>query len=492
MIILFLLIIPVVTASICVFIKKHHVSKYISIAGSFIALIYNIYLNYNIYTYHSILGFNNFFYVDALSILTTQIVTIVAFAAALYSAGYMEAELHDGVISEKKLQWYYFLFHMFIFTMLLVCVINNLGVMWVAIEGTTLATTFLVGFYNKKQHQEAAWKYIILCSVGITLALFGIILTYHSAKGVLEEVGYALNWSDLRAVADKFEPHLMKLAFLFVLVGYGTKAGLAPMHTWLPDAHSQAPSPISALFSGVLINCSMYGIIRYHILTSKCVGSEYSCTLLMIFGLVSVIVSIPFILIQKDYKRLLAFSSVEHIGFVALGIGFGGMYSVYGAVLHTFNHAVAKALLFFCAGNIFLKYKTTEMENVKGIIKTLPVTGTILAIGVLAITGTPPFNIFVSEFLVLAGGFASGNPFIITFSSVLIVCITLIFIGFIYNMYRMIFGTPTMDIPKGETSKFTTAAMLFLLFFVMIISFYVPPLLREVLRDIYDIIRNVQ
>jgi hydrogenase-4 component F len=415
----------------------------------------------------------------------------VAFAAALYSAGYMETELRWGKISEKKLQWYYFLMHMFIFTMLLVCVINNLGVMWVAIEGTTLATTFLVGFYNRKQHQEAAWKYIIICTVGITLALFGVILTYHSAKGVLGEIGYALNWSDLRTVADKFEPHLMKLAFLFVLVGYGTKAGLAPMHTWLPDAHSQAPSPISALFSGVLINCSMYGIIRYHILTSKCVGSDYSCTLLMIFGLISVIVSMPFILIQKDYKRLLAFSSVEHIGFVALGIGFGGMYSVYGAELHTFNHAVTKALLFFCAGNLFLKYETTEMENIKGAIKTLPVTGTILAIAVFAITGTPPFNIFVSEFLILADGFRSGNLFTIIFTCIVIVCVTLIFVGFIYNMFRMIFGTPTKDIPKGETSKFTTAAMLFLLFFVLIISFYIPPLLREVLRNIYDIIRNV-
>jgi hydrogenase-4 component F len=491
MIILLFLIIPIITAIACVFTKKHGTSKYISIAGSFIALVYNIYLNYNIYTYKTLQGFNNFFYVDALTILTTQIVTIVAFAAALYSAGYMETELRWGKISEKKLQWYYFLMHMFIFTMLLVCVINNLGVMWVAIEGTTLATTFLVGFYNRKQHQEAAWKYIIICTVGITLALFGVILTYHSAKGVLGEIGYALNWSDLRTVADKFEPHLMKLAFLFVLVGYGTKAGLAPMHTWLPDAHSQAPSPISALFSGVLINCSMYGIIRYHILTSKCVGSDYSCTLLMIFGLISVIVSMPFILIQKDYKRLLAFSSVEHIGFVALGIGFGGMYSVYGAELHTFNHAVTKALLFFCAGNLFLKYETTEMENIKGAIKTLPVTGTILAIAVFAITGTPPFNIFVSEFLILADGFRSGNLFTIIFTCIVIVCVTLIFVGFIYNMFRMIFGTPTKDIPKGETSKFTTAAMLFLLFFVLIISFYIPPLLREVLRNIYDIIRNV-
>ncbi|MEK7291261.1 MAG: hydrogenase 4 subunit F, partial [Planctomycetota bacterium] len=392
-------------------------------------------------------------YLDALSILSTQIVTLVGFAAALYSAGYMEAELHEGVFREKKLRWYYFLFHMFIFTMLLVCVSNNLGIMWVAIEATTLATTFLVGFYNKKPHQEAAWKYIIICTVGITLALFGVILTYHSAKGVIGEIGYALNWSELITVADKFEPHLIRLAFLFILIGYGTKAGLAPMHTWLPDAHSQAPSPISALFSGVLLNCSLYGIIRFHILTSKCIGPDYSGTLLMIFGLVSVLVSIPFILIQKDYKRLLAFSSIEHIGIIALGFGFGGMYGVYGAGLHAFNHAVVKSLLFFCAGNLFLKYKTSAIENIKGAIKTIPITAVISIIAIFAITGTPPFNIFVSEFMILADGFSSGSVLSIVFSSLLVIGIVLIFIGFINNMFKMIFGSATTDIPRGEVSK---------------------------------------
>lgn len=488
--ILTLLIIPVITATACVFIKKHSISKYVSIAGSFIAFTYNIFLNYNVYTYHTLSGLNSFFYLDALSILSTQIVTLVGFAAALYSAGYMEAELHEGVFREKKLRWYYFLFHMFIFTMLLVCVSNNLGIMWVAIEATTLATTFLVGFYNKKPHQEAAWKYIIICTVGITLALFGVILTYHSAKGVIGEIGYALNWSELITVADKFEPHLIRLAFLFILIGYGTKAGLAPMHTWLPDAHSQAPSPISALFSGVLLNCSLYGIIRFHILTSKCVGPNYSGTLLMIFGLISVLVSVPFILIQKDYKRLLAFSSIEHIGIIAIGFGFGGMYGVYGAGLHAFNHAVVKSLLFFCSGNLFLKYKTREIESIKGAIKTIPVTAVISIIAIFAITGTPPFNIFVSEFMVLADGFSSGSVLSIIFSSLLVIGIVLIFIGFINNMFKMIFGSPTTDILRGEVSKFTIAAMLFLLFFVLVVSVYVPPVLNEILHNIYDIVRN--
>src|SRR3989337_3247296 len=219
------------------------------------------------------------------------------------------------------------------------------------------------------------------------------------------------------------------------MVSYDSIQGTIQLHTWLPDAHSMAPSPISAMFSGVLLNCSLYAIIRYHILTSKCVGSSYSCTLLMVFGLISVIVSIPFILVQRDYKRLFAFSSIEHIGFIALGIGFGGMYSVYGAELHAFNHAVTKSLLIFCSCNLFLKYKTTEMENIKGVIKTLPVTGVILIIAVFAITGTPPFNIFVSEFMVLADGFSSGNAFIIIFSALLIVCIALVFVGYIRNIF---------------------------------------------------------
>src|SRR3989338_8733443 len=462
MLIFWLLIIPMVTAGICVFIPRHSVSKYVSIAGSFITFVYNIVLNCIAYKYHTLQGFDGFFYLDSLSILSTQIVSLVGFAAALYSAGYMEEELHDGEFSEKRLRWYYFLFHMFIFTMLSVCVTNNLGIMWVAIEATTLATTFLVGFYNKKPHHEAAWKYIIICTVGITLALFGVILTYHSAKGALGDIGYALNWSELLKEADRFEPHLIRLAFLFILVGYGTKAGLAPMHTWLPDAHSQAPSPISALFSGVL----------------------------MIFGFISILVSVPFIIVQKDFKRLLAFRSIEHTGIIALGFGFGGMYGVYGAELHAFSHAVVKSLLFFCAGNFFLKYKTRDMDNIKGAIKIIPVTGVMFLIGIFAITGTPPFNIFLSEFLILADGFSSGRPLAIIFCSLVTIALVLIFVGFVYNMFKMIFGSSEPIPERGEGSKFTIVAMGFLLFFVLVVSIYVPPFLNKILQDIYNIVRN--
>lgn len=491
MIILLLLIIPLITAILCLFTKRHTRTRYISIAGSFVALIYNIFLTYNVYLNKVLEGLNGLFYIDALSIITAQVVTLVGFASSVYSAGYMAAELHHGHVTERKLRWYYFLFHAFLFTMLLVCVTNNLGILWVAIEATTLSTTFLVGFYNEKRHQEAAWKYIIICTVGITLALFGVILTYHSSKNVLGEIGYTLNWSDMVKVSDKFEPHLIKLAFLFIIIGFGTKAGLAPMHTWLPDAHSQAPSPISALFSGVLLNCSMYGILRFHIITSRCVGYDYSSTLLMIFGLISVLVSIPFILVQRDCKRLLAFSSIEHMGFIALGFGFGGMYSIYGAELHVFNHAVVKSLLFFCAGNIFLKYKTVEIERIKGVIKTIPVTGVIFIIGIFAVTGTPPFNIFVSEFIVLSDSFSSGNVLIIIFSALLVISMALIFVGFISNMFKMLFSSPAEIIARGEISRFTIVAMLFLCFFVLIISFYVPPIMRDMLHNVADIIRHV-
>lgn len=292
-------------------------------------------------------------------------------------------------------------------------------------------------------------------------------------------------------VSERFEPHLVKLAFLFIIIGFGTKACLAPMHTWLPDAHSQAHSPISAMFSGVLLNCSLYGIMRFHIITSRCVGDDYSSTLLMTFGLISVLVSIPFILVQRDCKRLLAFSSIEHIGFITLGFGFGGIYSIYGAELHVLNHAVVKSLLFFCAGNIFLKYKTVEIERIMGVIKTLPVTGIVFIIGIFAITGTPPFNIFVSEFIVLSDSFSSGNVLIIIFSVLLVLSMALIFVGFISNMFKMLFGSPAETIATGEISRFTIGAMIFLCFFVLIISFYVPPIMRDMLHDISNIIRHV-
>ncbi|MDO8690667.1 MAG: proton-conducting transporter membrane subunit, partial [Dehalococcoidia bacterium] len=285
-------------------------------------------------------------YVDALGALLIVVIVLVGFLAAIYSVGYMRREVEHGKVASSRLGGYYLCYHAFIWTMLLAGMVNNLGLLWAAIEATTIVSALLVGFYRSKAALEAAWKYLILCTVGITFALFGVLLTYYaSIHGLGEEAG--LSWTTLVAHAGQLDPGLMKLAFVFVLVGFGAKAGFAPLHNWLPDAHSQAPSPVSAVLSGVLLKCGLYGVLRFYLVASGATGPEFSSRLLMGFGLVSVVVAVPFILVQTDLKRLLAYHSVEHIGLIAVAIGLGGPLGLYAGLLHLFNHAMAKALLFF-------------------------------------------------------------------------------------------------------------------------------------------------
>src|SRR5579884_1971553 len=311
-----------------------------------------------------ITGIGGWLYADALSALSFLIIAFVGATAALYSVGYMRENMKEQPIEPidasselREVRRYYALFNLFLFAMLVVPVSNSLGVLWIAIEGTTLASLFLVSFYRTREALEAAWKYVIVGSVGIALALFGTVLTYYSAVQVLGS-GYDLNWSILAPYAAQLNPSVMRLAFIFIVVGYGTKAGLAPMHTWLPDAHSEAPSPISALLSGVLLNTAMYGILRYYALATPSLGRLYPNTLLLGFGLVSLLIAALFILRQHDVKRLLAYSSVEHMGIVAVGIAFGGAIGLYGALLQMIGHALAKSLMFFASGQVGLRYGT--------------------------------------------------------------------------------------------------------------------------------------
>jgi hydrogenase-4 component F len=396
----------------------------------------------------------------------------------------MGHEIEHNVIDLRKLKIYYVLFHFFVFTMLLVGVTNNLG-LWIAIEMTTLVSALLIIFYSNKASVEAAWKYVIISTVGITFALFGTILTYYAAVKILGETGDALNWTSLIAVAGQFDPMIMKLAFIFILIGYGTKAGLAPMHTWLPDAYSESPTPVGALLSGTLVNCAMYGIIRFYSIATKSTGPEFTSNLLIIFGLMSLGIAVPFIILQEDYKRLLAYSSVEHMGIIALGIGFGGVYGIFGAILHMFNHAMTKSLMFFSVGNVLLKYGTKEIDKVSGIVKTMPVTGAILLIGALAITGSPPFSIFISEFTILSAGFLGGH---IIASVLFLLFIIMIFAGFFYNLTKMTFGNPKPGITPGEVSRWTLGAMMILVVFVIILGVYIPHDFIEMINRVVKVV----
>ncbi len=481
----YLLLAPLLTSILCFFTRTRKQAETISILGSIITLILGITLVIEVYRYEVIVTWQNALFADAFSAFIVLIVSIVGFVASMYSVGYMGHELEHEIIDLKKLRMYYSLFHIFMFTMLLVGVTNNLG-LWIAIEMTTLVSALLMILYSRKSSVEAAWKYMIICTVGITFALFGTILTYYAAVNILGETGDALNWTSLIAVADRFDPTIMKLAFIFILIGYGTKAGLAPMHTWLPDAHSEAPTPVSALLSGVLLNCAMYGIIRFHTIAAKSTGEAFTSNLLIIFGLLSLGIAVPFILLQEDYKRLLAYSSVEHMGIIALGIGFGGVYGIFGAILHMFNHAMTKSLMFFGAGNILLKHDTKEIFNVSGVVKTMPFTGAMFVIGTLAITGSPPFSIFISEFTILASGFTQGH---IIASVLFLLFIIMIFAGFFNNVSRMAFGDPKPGIEKGDMGRWTLCAMGILMVFVIVLGVYIPQPFYDMIMRVVEIVR---
>jgi len=476
---LILLALPLVMALLSMMVKDRRVLGAISIVGSATIFITALGLAQQVFAGSSVV-WGQFIFIDPLSALILCLVAIIGFMVALYSLTYLAHDIREGEFSEKRLRWYYFWLHIFVFTMFFVLVSANLGIMWVAVEGTTLATALLVGFYNKRNSLEAAWKYIIICTVGIIFALFGTILLHYAAVSVTGESS-SLDWQTLRRVAEQLDPMLLKLAFIFALVGYGTKVGLAPMHTWLPDAHSQAPSPISAMLSGVLLNCAFYSIIRFHLVVSESLGPSFSSNLILLFGVLSIAVALPFILVQRDIKRLLAYSSIEHMGIIAAAVGLGSKLALYGAFLHMINHALTKSSLFFIVGNVTQHYRTKRIMRIKGLFKTMPITGPALMIGGLAIAGSPPFSIFMSEFIILSSGFAQGRYMV---SSFILILITLIFTGFIYALGKLTLGTPPSRVKIGEEGKFTIALVMISLVPVVLFGVYIPGFIEDILQQV--------
>ncbi|MFH0791511.1 MAG: proton-conducting transporter membrane subunit, partial [Candidatus Omnitrophota bacterium] len=313
--IFFILGVPIFLAAGTLFFRNIRIFGIINAIGYLGVLFSSVFLLGKIVSSEQIVSHLGFIYIDSLSAFFILVTSVVAFAAALYSIAYIKKDVETGTISRKKARMYYVLFNLFCFSMFFVPAVNNLGMLWVAIEMTTLISAFLVGFYNSKESVEAAWKYIIICSMGIIFALLGTILFCYAFS--LSEGTKSLNWPEMLAAAGRMDKNILKIAFIFILVGYGTKAGIAPMHTWLPDAHSQAVSPISALLSGVLLKTAIYAILRFGIIVIHGPGFHYFSNLMILLGIVSLVISSGFILVQKDLKRLLAYSSIEHIGIIS-------------------------------------------------------------------------------------------------------------------------------------------------------------------------------
>src|SRR5881396_2931489 len=410
MLLTLLVLVPLLTGLLCWPLRERAVVERLNLLAFAILAVLAAWLGADVLARGTIELFGGFLRVDALSALVATLSSFVALVCSIYAVGYLREEERAGKINARLLHRYYVLTPIFVGAMMAVPLVNNLGLLWVAIESTTLASVLLVRFYNQKSSLEAAWKYIIIGSAGIALALFGTVLTYFAAVPVLgEHAENGFNWSVLVEVADRCQPAAMRLAFVMVLVGYGTKAGLAPMHTWKPDAYSEAPVPSAALLGAGFINCALYGIMRFYALAAKCLGHDYTGNLLVLFGIASILTAAPFVLVQRNFRRLLAYSSIDHAGIMVAALGFGGRLGALGAVLHMLFHAVTKPLLFCCAGNIQQHFHTLYIRRVRGAVHVLPISGVLFIVVVLAVTGMPPFSIFQSEFIVLSAAFSAGH-----------------------------------------------------------------------------------
>lgn len=412
--------------------------------------------------------------VDGLSALMVVVITVLAAIAALYGLGYIRVEYDDSQLA--RVRSFFALFHLFIFTMLLAVTTDNLGIMWVAIEGTTLATAFLVNLHNTPRSLEAAYKYLILSSVGIALAFIGTALLYYAGVSRAGEI--AVNWTSLRDAASSLNPQVVRLAFAFILVGYGTKAGLAPMHTWLPDAHSEAPAPISALMSGVLLNVGLYALMRFKVVVDLAVGPHFTGPWLLGIGLLSLAVAAVFLVVPRNYKRMLAYSSVEHIGVICMGLGFGGYWGVLGALLHVVNHALSKSLLFILSGNILLKYQTTDILRVRGLWHASPLTAGAFAAGTLALLGLPPFGLFISEFLIFRAGVETGPLWVVILGALLL---AVVFAGMLGSVNRMLYGAPPEKVEQGDVLKWSLAPLAVNFVLLLVLGLTLPDAVAQAL-----------
>ncbi len=345
-------------------------------------------------------------YLDHLSAWHLLVMLLVFTAGSLFAPVYFRDDLGSGRLSLAAARRYNQLWLGSLWTMTLTLLANNIGLMWVGMEATTLVTAFLVSISPKPAAIEAMWKYLIICSVGIAFAFIGILLVAASLPAT-GEGSQQLFWTQL-SVAGGYNLLLLKAAFLFSLVGFGTKAGLAPMHTWLPDAHSQAPGPVSAMFSGFMLNAALYCIMRHGAIVNHALGSDqFTCRLYILFGLVSIVVSAAFIIYQRDIKRLLAYHSVEHLGIITLGLGLGPA-GCFAALLHTLNHSLCKSLSFFAAGRLGQLYGSHEMGRIRGALHSAPLWGIALVVSLLALIGVAPFSIFISEFLLVKAAIDRG------------------------------------------------------------------------------------
>lgn len=388
----------------------------INVAFSFGTLLAAVVLTLRVVAKGPLFALDQQFFIDSLNVFLVSLTALVGFTTSVFSRPYMRIEEERGKMTPNRMRLYFSMYQLFNFCMLLALTTNNMGILWVAMEAATLTTVLLVSVYRTPASLEAAWKYFILCGVGIAQALFGTILLYMAAQKVIGAGTNPLLWTNLNVAKTQLNPVIMSLAFVFLLVGYGTKIGLVPLHNWLPDAHAEGPTPISAVLSGLLLNVALYAVIRCKVLTDGALGNRFAGHLMIGFGLLSVIVAAFSLFRQRDIKRMFSYSSIEHMGLMTFAFGIGGPIANFAGLLHMTVHALTKSAIFFAVGHAAQKAGSQIMDNIRGLIKVSPTVGWGLMLGTLAILGMPPFGIFSSEFLILTSAMRQlpwATPFLL-------------------------------------------------------------------------------
>jgi hydrogenase-4 component F len=457
------LLIPLGAAAGLAILPGYWLAARINVMATFLSLVAALSL---LFRAHGAPG--DYLIVDDLNVVFIVLNTFVGFTTSVFSASYVAHELEIGRLTPAHLRFYHAMYQVLMFAMNLALVANNIGLMWVAIEIATLTTVMMVGIYRTHEALEAAWKYFILGSVGIALALFGTILVYVAAQPVIGEGLPSMVWTELVSRAAAFDPALLNLAFVFLLLGYGTKVGLAPLHAWLPDAHAEGPTPISAVLSGLLLNVALYAVLRFKMLMTANAAAVAPGPLMVTMGLVSLVFAAFMLYRRRDIKRMFAYSSIEHMGIIVFAFGMGGPLANFAGLLHMTMHSLTKSGIFFAVGHIAQVKGTQRIAEIGGLTETHPWLGWSLVIGVVAIAGLPPFGIFMSEFLVVSSTFARSPLLAIA----LVFGLLIAFGALLLRVNSIAFGEPRGGSARVTASYVPLFAHLALVFAAGI---YLPP-----------------
>ncbi|HEY3175921.1 MAG TPA: proton-conducting transporter membrane subunit [Candidatus Polarisedimenticolia bacterium] len=521
---LWTLVVPAVTAALGVLPGPRWVKEARLVAGLCVTLILSAatagkFLGGSVPT-----AFDDALRVDGLSALVLVLSAFVGLMSGLYSVGYLrrneERRLMPRQNEERSLvtrgkeerrraprgseerrlvppsrrREFDALVPLYVFAMLLVAVSNNLGILWIAVELTTLVSVFLVAFHNRDTSLEAAWKFLVLGSLGLAFALLGTVLLFASGRGLLGEGMSGLNWTRFMSLAHELHPFTLKLGVVFALIGYATKAGLAPMHTWKPDAYREAPSPAGVLMAVGMLNGALYSLLRIHLIAKAALGPGFSGGLLLMLGLLSVAVATPFILIQWNLKRLLAYSSIEHVGIMAVGLGLGGEAATFGALLHMTYHTFVKPLAFFSAGTLAQLHRSSDFEDIgTGTLGRTPVASGLFVLAAVMVTGSPPFGLFFSEMIILRAGFLGPHTALVAF---FLACLVLLFCGYFFQVGRLILGpepeSATRRKPDAERLDAGTATTMLAAVLAVVSAFYLPQRLLDLIHAAVRVVEGAQ